>query len=52
MSKWRCKLSGTVIDIPEWEDKNMEGHDGYELVEEVVEEQPKKQAKAKKEATE
>jgi hypothetical protein len=41
MSKWRCKQSGVVIDIPDWEDKNMEGHDGYDKVEEeqpVVEE--------------
>jgi hypothetical protein len=42
MSKWRCKQSGVVIDIPDWEDKNMEGHDGYE---QVVEEQPVEEKK-------
>lgn len=52
MSKWRCKQSGVVIDIPEWEDKNMEGHDGYELVEEVVEEVKTTKTKPKKEQTE
>ena len=33
MSKWKCKLSGNIIDIPDWEDANMKGHDGYEKVE-------------------
>lgn len=50
--KWKCKLSGTVIDLPDYEYDNMIGHDGYELVEEVVEEKPAKQPKAKKEVTE
>lgn len=31
--KWKCKLSGNVIDLPDWEDANMVGHDGYEKVE-------------------
>lgn len=53
MSQWRCKLSGTVITVPDYEDVNMEGHDGYELVEvKEVEEQPKKQSKSKKEVSE
>lgn len=32
--KWKCKQSGTVIDLPDWEEANMIGHDGYEKVEE------------------
>jgi hypothetical protein len=52
MSKWRCKQSGVVIDIPDWEDKNMEGHDGYDKVEEVVEESKTTKPKSKKEQTE
>lgn len=51
MSKWRCKQSGVVIDIPEYEDKNMEGHDGYEKVvevEEQEEEKPVTKTRAKK----
>lgn len=48
--KWRCKSSGNIIDLPDWEEANMAGHDGYEKVEEVVvveEKQPVK-TKAKK----
>lgn len=32
--KWKCKQSGNIIDLPDWEDANMVGHDGYEKVEE------------------
>jgi hypothetical protein len=50
MSQWRCKLSGTVITVPDYEDHNMEGHDGYEkVVETKPEPEPKKPAKAPKE---
>lgn len=40
--KWKCKLSGTVIDLPDYEYDNMIGHDGYEL---VVEPEPKAEKK-------
>ena len=30
--KWKCKQSGTVIELPDYEYDNMIGHDGYELV--------------------
>ena len=35
--KWKCKKTGNVIELPDYEDKNMEGHDGYELVTEPQE---------------
>ena len=51
--KWKCKLSGTIIDLPDYEYDNMIGHDGYELVEEVevkqVDENKKPAAKKTKE---
>ena len=40
--KWKCKLSGTVIDLPDYEYDNMIGHDGYELVEEDKQVEEKK----------
>lgn len=48
--KWKCKQSGTVIDLPDYEYDNMIGHDGYVLVEEdkqVVEEKKPAAKKAK-----
>lgn len=46
MSKWKCKLSGTVIELPDYEDDNMVGHDGYDkVVEEASKEEPVKAAK-------
>jgi hypothetical protein len=33
--KWKCKLSGNIIELPAWEEDNMVGHDQYEKVEEV-----------------
>lgn len=45
--KWKCKLSGTVIDLPDWEEANMAGHDGYEKVVEVVEEKKEQPVKPK-----
>lgn len=52
--QWKCKMSGNIIDLPESESHTMEGHDGYELVEQKVAEleKPVKQPKAKKEQAE
>lgn len=52
--KWRCKNTGNVIELPDWEEVNMVGHDGYEKVEEEVVEEWHKAAKtkSKKEVTE
>lgn len=52
MSQWRCKLSGTVITIPDFEDVNMEGHDGYELVVEPEAKQEEKKPAAPKKTKE
>jgi hypothetical protein len=30
--KWKCKLSGNVIELPDSEEDNMEGHQQYERV--------------------
>lgn len=30
--KWKCKLTGNIIDLPDWEEENMSGHDQYEKV--------------------
>lgn len=47
--KWKCKVSGNIIDLPDWEEANMVGHDGYEKVEEVeVKQEEKKPAAPKK----
>ena len=40
--KWKCKQSGNIIDLPDWEDANMVGHDGYEKVEEDKQVEEKK----------
>jgi len=48
MSQWRCKLSGTVITVPDYEDHNMEGHDGYEKVEVVTQPEEEKKPTVKK----
>lgn len=34
MTKWKCKLSGNIIELPDSEEENMVGHDQYERVEE------------------
>ncbi len=39
MTKWKCKLSGNIVELPDSEEDNMVGHDQYERVEEQ-EEQP------------
>lgn len=30
--KWKCKLTGNIIELPDWEEENMSGHDQYEKV--------------------
>jgi len=51
--KWRCKNTGNVIELPDWEEVNMVGHDGYEKIEEeVVEDKQPTKPKSKKEVTE
>ena len=52
--KWKCKVSGNIVDLPDSEAHTMEGHDGYELVEETKDslKQPTKPVKSKKEVTE
>ena len=30
--QWKCKVSGNVIELPDWEEGNMEGHEQYERV--------------------
>ena len=47
--KWKCKQSGNIIDLPDWEDANMVGHDGYEKVEEDKQEEKKSVTKKPKE---
>lgn len=43
MMKWKCKHTGNIITLPDWEEDNMKGHDQYEkVVEEAVVEEPKK----------
>ena len=43
MMKWKCKASGNIIELPDYEFESMKGHDGYEQVlEEVIVEEPKK----------
>lgn len=45
--KWKCKSTGNVIELPDYETETMMGHDGYEaVVEEPVE--PAKKTPAKK----
>lgn len=43
--KWKCKRTGNVIELPDWEEDNMKGHDQYEKVVEVTEDPKKKPAK-------
>lgn len=38
--KWKCKLTGNIIELPDWEEDNMSGHDQYEKVEATQEEAP------------
>ena len=47
--KWKCKQSGNVVDLPDYEYDNMIGHDGYELVEEDKQEEKKPATKKTKE---
>lgn len=50
--KWKCKQSGNVIDLPDTEEENMLGHDGYEKVEEDKQVEDKKSTVASKKAKE
>lgn len=44
--KWKCKSTGNIIDLPDYEEETMSGHDGYEkVVEEEVKEEPVKPVK-------
>jgi hypothetical protein len=43
--KWKCKRTGNVIDLPDYEEDNMKGHDQYEKVIEAKEEPSKKSSK-------
>lgn len=44
--KWKCKLTGNIIDLPDWEEENMSGHDQYEKVTaESTEEEPEFKSK-------
>jgi hypothetical protein len=38
--KWKCKLTGNIIELPDWEEDSMVGHDQYERVVEEALEQP------------
>ena len=45
--KWKCKLTGNIIDLPDSEELNMKGHDQYEKVIEDVPVKPSKKPLSK-----
>ena len=47
--KWKCKLTGNILELPDYEYDNMKTHDGYELIEEDKQEEKKPVAKKTKE---
>ena len=49
--KWKCKQTGNVIDLPDWEDDNMKGHEGYEKVLDEPTKQQESTKPAKKTST-